>query len=137
MNIKQAQTQGNKEFVVVPEGKYAAKINKVEERQSEDTGNKFIRIALELLPSKKHQLEGKAVFENFHTENSNENAVYISEQRSQKLGKAVGMEILESRDLLNPDLLGKELLITVKNTKKEYNGENRTYANVTRFDEAV
>ncbi len=124
---------GKKEFVIVPEGRYLAKVSKVTSRESDSTGNKYVQVALEVI---KGPFSGNAVFENFMIEHPSERAIEVSTNRAEKLGTATGIELLESSDIVSmqADLLGKELLIHVKNTKKVYNGEERTYANVTRFE---
>lgn len=133
ITTKAPSSSGKKEFVTVPEGRYLARISRIQDKQSDRTGSRSIQVALEVV---KGPMSGNAVFENFLYDHSNEKAVEVGSDRSKKLGKIFGISIKDSKGLLDnsDELMDKELIINVKNTEREFNGEMRTFASVTKFE---
>lgn len=122
---------GKKDFITVPEGKYLAKISRISRKQSERTGSKSVQMAFEVTNG---AMAGNAVFENFLYDHPNEKALEVSLDRVRKLGNIFSEKFKSPEDLLDNKLLDQELIIHVKNTTREYDGEKRTYANVKKFE---
>lgn len=122
-----------KEFVTVPEGKYLARISRIQDKQSDRTGSRSVQIALEVV---KGPMAGNAVFENFIYDHTNEKAVEVGSDRATKLAKLFNIGIKGPQGLLDnsENLLDQEVIIHVKNTEREFNGETRRYANVKKFE---
>jgi hypothetical protein len=81
-------------------------------------------------------MAGNSVFENFIFDHTNEKAIEVGADRAKKLGKLFGLSLVSPEGLFdNQDsLLDQEVIIHVKNTEREYNGETRVYANVQKFE---
>lgn len=125
-----------KEFVTVPEGKFLSKIRDIKEKQSDRTGSRSIQVTLEVV---KGPMAGNSVFENFIFDHTNEVAVEVGADRAKKLGSVFGLKLVGPQGLLEnrENLLEQEVIIHVKNTSREYNGEMRTYANVRKFEQGL
>jgi hypothetical protein len=133
---KSNASQEKKEFVTVPEGKYLSKIAAIKKKQSDRTGSQSVQVTLEVV---KGPMAGNSVFENFIFDHSNENALAVGADRAKKLGRVFGLTISSPEDLVeqSENLLDQEVIIHVKNTEREYNGEKRVYANVKKFEQGL
>lgn len=128
-----AASSDKKEFVTVPAGKYLSKIASIKKKQSDKTGSQSVQVTLEVV---KGPMAGNSVFENFIFDHANERAVEVGSDRAKKLGKLFGLNLSSPEGLFEnqESLLDQEVIIHVKNTEREYNGEKRTYANVQKFE---
>ena len=122
-----------REFIRVPDGRYLAKITRIQDRTSERTGSKGVQVTLEII---KGGMMGNAVFENFPYDGVSQKALEVATDRSKKLGRIFNLRLSGPGDILEnqDELLEQELIINVKNTEREYGGEIKTFTNVTKFE---
>jgi hypothetical protein len=119
-----------KEWIVVPEGRYLAKIRSVSEKTSETTGSKFLKVMFEIT---KGEYKEKSVSETLLLEHSNEKALEVAKDKAGKLGRALGIKINEVEDLLSPEFIDQELIINTVN--REYEG--KVFSNVRKYEEGI
>jgi len=122
--------QEQKEWIVVPEGRYLAKIRSVTEKTSASTGSTFLKVMFEIV---KGEYKEKSVSETFLLSHPNENALEVARDKAGKLGRALGIKISKVEDLLSPEFLEQELIVNTVNREHE----GKIFSNVKKYEEGI
>jgi len=120
-----------KEFITVPEGKYLAKIARIKDKESLNTGSKMVAVNFEVTMGPQ---TGNAIFDNFLYDNTSQRGIEVGTDRARKLGKMLGMDINHPTDLLKNEesFLGQNIIIHVKHSKSKEG--NKLFANISKFE---